>query len=522
MGASLTDIRTEAFALQCMLDSDNEVVRNELLGALREDHFYTSQPHAAYKRIVSQLRDNRKPLWSSVLADITLPEVDRKRLDALTSKSKPTNSRKEALAIFETLEKLRKARALFDMASLVSESMSTDVKSIDVDIITEQVANAFEKVRSAGYTSKHDDKHSDTVVGKLITRLRKGNRDRVIPTGIREFDDANGGAMRGTHWVLGGPSGEGKSLTAQNIAMYMAGKGFRTCFWSMEMAEPMVWTRSLSYLSGVSVTAMEMRQISDAKYDYVLDCYKVFQASMRKTGGCFRVECPEIVPTMDKLLAQSLPYGYDVIVIDYLSLLDGMSGDDFWRKLGEGARQAQSYAIANDAVVLSVIQTDDDGKARLSAQIKDNAGLMWTWGANKNKTQTQNTGDRPDYEKKGIDTFDVNMPKARMQKQLTMRIYRSKSHMQISSDLHNLQKAWVNNLAYAPELFEQLKLQLDPEVVNKKNAKILKIKRKSKAPRAKVKVKILDNVKQRVLARFKPVSPTHDDFYREKRMTLRG
>jgi replicative DNA helicase len=521
MSALLCDIRAEAYALQTMLDSNSEHVRNELLSVLRDDHFYTAQPAGAYKRIISQLRDNRKPLWSSILADITLPDTDRKRLDALTAKTKATNSLKEARAIIDVLENFRQARVLYEMAALISESLS-DVKSIDVKVLTEKAANAFEKIRSAGYASKHDDKRSDVVVGKLIDKLRKGNRDRIIPTGIREFDAVNGGAMRGTHWVMGGPSGEAKSMTAQNIAMNIASKGFRVCFWSLEMQEPMCWTRSLAYLSGVSITAMEMRQISDSKYDYILDCYKVFQASMRKLGGCFRIECPDVTPTMDKLLAQSLPYGYDVLVIDYLSLLDGMSGDDYWRKLGEAARLAQSHAIANDNVVLTVVQTDDEGKARLSAQIKDNAGLMWTWGVknDKGKTQSQAT-DKPAYEKKGIDTCDIQMPKARMQKQFQMRLYRSKAHMQVSSDLHSLQRPWVNNLAYAPELFAQLKLLDDPDALTKHADRILQWRRKIKN-RPKTESTVSEVLRKSIIKRFKSVAVNDENEFYSERINLRG
>jgi replicative DNA helicase len=455
-GALLNDAKAEAHALQVMLDSPNEAVRSELMGSLREDHFYLEQTTAAYKRIISQLRNNRKPMWANILADLAIPESDRKRLDALTHNSRVTGSVKEAKEIALSLERLRQVRAIYQMAKNVSDKLS-DVKEIDVDAMLEECANDLGKARRGGQASKHDDKRSDQVVSRLMDKLRSGSRDRVIPTGIPEFDRINGGVLRGTHFVVGAPSGEGKSILAENLALNMARPGFRVNFLSLEMPEAMVWTRALAYLSGVSVTAMEMRQITERKYDFIHDCYKVFQASLRKTGGCFRIETPDQVPTMDSWLAQCLPYGYDVIVIDYLTLLEGMSGDDYWRKIGEAAKYAQSFAIANDCVVISVVQTDDEGKQRLSAQIKDNAGLMWVWAKPEKRAQNQQGNDRPDYEKKGIDTFDVFMPKARMQQQLNMRVYRSKAHMQVTTDLTALQKPQVYSFPYAQALFEQLK-----------------------------------------------------------------
>lgn len=461
-GALLNDARAEAHALQVMLDSPNEAVRSELMGSLREDHFDIPQTEVAYKRILSQLRNNRKPMWANLLADLAIPESDRKRLDALTHNSRVTGSVKEAREIAISLEKLRQVRSLYRMADNISKKFS-DVKEIDVDAMLEECANDLAKARRAGQVTKHSDKRSDQVVSKLIDKLRSGSRDRIIPTGVPEFDRVNGGVLRGTHMVVGAPSGEGKSILAMNLALNMSRPGFRVNLLSLEMPESMVWTRTLAYLSGVSVTAMEMRQISDRKYDYINDCYKVFQASLRKTKGCFRIECPDQVPTMDGWLAQCLPYGYDVIVIDYLTLMEGMSGDDYWRRIGEAARYAQAFAIANDCVVISVVQTDDEGKQRLSAQIKDNAGLMWVWAKPDKKAQNQATSDRPDFEKKGIDVFDVFMPKARMQQQLNMRVYRSKPHMQISTDLSALQQPMINTFPYAQELFEQLKVQQTPK-----------------------------------------------------------
>lgn len=452
--SQIADQRAEVVALHTMLDSPNEDARNHLMATLSPEHFHSTETHAAFLRVQALLRSSRTPVWESIVADISLPHTYREKLKALSFKRQPLASKKEAVEAAETLENLRILRVLYSMAENISTKLS-EHQSVDIQALREETASFLEKTRKASLTAKHTEKYSDTIVNKLIHKLRKGLTDRYIQTGMQEFDDRNGGALRGTNFTIGAPSGEGKSLLAQCIAISMAMRGHRVAFYSLEMPEEMVWLRALALLSGVAVTDLSKRNITDAKYDYVNNCYKVFQLGLQRMRACFRVEHPEITPTMDALLAQAKPYGYDVIVIDYLSLLDGMSGEDFWRRLGEGAKRAQSYAIDTDSVVITVVQTDDEGKARLSKMITDNAGLMWVWGK-PDKKQSQ-AGERPAYEKKGIDTFKIFMPKARMQESLDMIVYRSKAHMQVSSNLQDLQTPWVNKIPYVEDLFEQLK-----------------------------------------------------------------
>ena len=456
------DLKTEVIVLQSMLDTTNAKAKSELVSNVREDHFYAAQTAEAYQRILKLWKANRRPTWDNILSDITISAKTRDRLDAISLKTHPVNTEKDAIELFDSLDNYRKARVLHDMGQLLSERFSGDTKSLDPDKIAEELANELSKVKKAGVSSKQNDEFSDLIVKKLISDMRKGNKDRVIPTGLKEFDKLNGGVLRGTNMSIGAYTGEGKSQLAQCIAMQMAMMGYRVCFMSFEMPEKMVWTRALALLSGISVTALEMRLISEQKYDFAEDCYTVFQRCVRRMGGCFRVEHPAIRPTMMQMLAQLEPYAYDVIVVDYLSLMAGMGGDDFWRRIGDAASQAQDYAINTDSVTITVFQTDKEGEARLSKMIADNSGLMFTWKPPekiKNK-QTQQSNEKSDLEKKEIDFFDVNMPKSRMQKAFTMRLYRSKGHMQVSSDVKDLQKPWVYKCQYVEEEFKKLNAKM--------------------------------------------------------------
>lgn len=452
-GALLHKQRVEVLALCSMLDSDVEIVRLELEAGLKETHFYTEVTQNAFRRIKHLRRQNRSPTWETVLADLSIADGDRKRLTAISAQMRPITKQAEAKEAILTLDLLRQVRGVYDIGKRISEKFSEN-ETIDVSEEIQAVAKGLESVQRGIEGSLHDDKTADAQVINILKDLRKGVKDRVIPTGMAEFDKENGGVLRGTNFTVGAPSGEGKSHLALCLALNMARQGYRVCFLSMEMPYNMVWSRIMTYLTGVSYNALNMKQISDKQYDWVEDTYRVFQESLRRRGACFRVIAEQTF-TMSDFLASVSPYNYDVIVIDYLSLMEGMRNQDYWMRIGEAAADAQTYAIRTGSVVITVCQTDDEGKARLSQQIKDNAGLMWTWTGGDKRGKGNEKQDKSDFDKKGIDFIDVEMPKGRTYKRFTLRLYRSTGHSQLTCDPRDLQKPWIHKFDQAADIYKQ-------------------------------------------------------------------
>jgi replicative DNA helicase len=452
MSALLHNQRVEVLAMASMLDSDVEVVQLALEAGLRESHFYTDASLAAFRRIKKLRRQDRDPTWDMILADLSIPDEHRKRLAALSNNLRIVQTRREAQEALTTLEDHRKIRGMYELAKSVFETLDTD-KEINVDAEVQKAAKQFEFLQQNTEVSAHDEKATDAKVIGIIDGLKEGNDKRIIRTGMKEFDERNGGVYRGTNFTIGAPSGHGKSHMALNLALNMARGGYRVCFVSLEMPDDMVWPRVMAYLTGVSYSALQLRQITPQQYEWVKDSYHVFKESLRRMGACFRVVAEESF-SMTELLASLAPYKYDVIVIDYLTLLTGMRDQDYWMRIGEAAAEAQTYAIKNDAVVISVVQTDDDGKARLSQQIKDNAGLMWVWTGDSNDTKKEKEA-KTDFDKKAIDFIDVEMPKGRAYQRFTMRLYRSTGHSQHYHDTKDLQKPWIYKFPQANDIFKQ-------------------------------------------------------------------
>ena len=78
------------------------------------------------------------------------------------------------------------------------------------------------------------------------------------------------------------------------------------------------------------------------------------------------------------------PYDYEVICIDYISLLKGVDGDDAWRKLNEASRAAKVYASTHNKVVILLAQLNDEGSLRYSKGLLDHFNNAWFFVANQN------------------------------------------------------------------------------------------------------------------------------------------
>jgi hypothetical protein len=72
--------------------------------------------------------------------------------------------------------------------------------------------------------------------------------------------------------------------------------------------------------------------------------------------------------------------GYDVVYIDYLSLLYNNPKKAMWENLGEHTRAAKLAANQLDCVFVLLAQLDDEtNKIKYAKSIAANANFIWTW-----------------------------------------------------------------------------------------------------------------------------------------------
>jgi hypothetical protein len=90
--------------------------------------------------------------------------------------------------------------------------------------------------------------------------------------------------------------------------------------------------------------------------------------------------CPTHSVGITSLLTTLRPYGYRVIGIDYISLLEGVDEKDQWRILSSITREAKIFSAENKCLVILLAQLDaDDERIRYSKGILEHVDAAWTW-----------------------------------------------------------------------------------------------------------------------------------------------
>lgn len=372
----LISVDLEKKALQSICSSKSKI-QSHLLGNLRVDHFAYPLTKEVFKRISFLVKHkNEVPEWSDILNDPSLEEETRKVLKS--SKKKLCKNRKTAVKLVRQLDDYRRSRTLYYMAENVIKTL--EGSSVDISSLIEEATDGVHKARLKNAENEKVVSFQKKSSIKIVKRVLKGKTYNFMPTGIKSFDATNMGWPQTGLVVLAGTTGGGKSTLAQTIANNMAVRGVKTCYVPLEMDEDEMTQRQLAHLSKMSLSKIiDPKQMSPNEKKEVLISYKQFNKKLLRVGGSLDFVVPEEDLTAEELLYSLKPKGYQMIVIDYISLLAGVDGDDQWRALSNVARFSKIFAKQNKVCIVLLAQLSEQGALRYSKGIKEHANVMWHW-----------------------------------------------------------------------------------------------------------------------------------------------
>lgn len=361
----------------------SEEKRTLWLGKLNKELFHTPVCRQAFERIDKLARKRFKIIsFKSLLED---PSLDEDIRDVLANtREKPcikNNEREETLG---TLEEFRKIRIMYEAARTTLESL--EESAVDTEAMLMSLSTAVAKANAAkkedtfilhfGQNSNSDD---------LIERICRNETPPRLKTGYVEYDKVNGGFPDNGVVILAGTTSGGKSTIAMNICRYMFFENnLSTLRITLEMQEIQETQRLLSHMTGIplkrfkhaKLTAEDKRKIRKANED--------LKAHGKKHKIDFSSHSPKGGMTMDDCIRMAKPFGYKVIVIDYVGLLEEEEGADQWKSLMNAARIAKTYTQETGALVILLAQLDDEkDKLRYSKGMKEHADVLWQWNYSK-------------------------------------------------------------------------------------------------------------------------------------------
>jgi replicative DNA helicase len=382
--AKIFSPRSELEVLRGMFHKDASIV-GTILSSVDESYFYREEAQEIYNYIKKSMSEEGSvPRYRLALEE---PSISKDAREYLRESEQRIGDVLDAKRAVRILGKYRKARGLHEIAHRIDNELQGN--RVDIDGLLSEIRDAFAQVSATKSNKSSMVRFGHGGNAKEFVRdlLYGEENDQYIPTGIQAYDSVNMGFPRGGLVVIGGASGAGKSHLATAIGVHQATIGYRVCVVPLEMNYQEMTARKLANVTGADSMAIGGRKLAQSEKDRAWKRYAKWEKEVRRNGGSFVLWKPDQDLDIEELFASISAENFDVVIIDYISLLKGTDGEDQWRQLSKVARVAKINAELNNRVNILLAQVDAEGKIRYSQGIKEHASVAWSFAPNREEKE---------------------------------------------------------------------------------------------------------------------------------------
>ncbi len=401
MASKIYSVKAELTVLRGMFHRNKEVV-GTLLTSVDESYFYREEAQEVYDLIRKNMSEEGEvPKYKILIEDPALsPEAREYLRESQATISDPKDAKKAV----KVLNKYRMRRGLHSVAHAIEESLEknkSDFKHLHQ--LLDDTSDALVNIRATKSNKDaflHFGKNNNSL-DFVKDFIYAEEEDDMIPTGIKSYDEINGGFFRSSLVLLGGNSGAGKSHVAVALAIAMASMGYKVLLVPLEMSKKEMTGRIIANIAKIDSLKLLRKTTSKEDKERAYAKYRKWVKKTKAKGGRLTIYKPDADLTIEEVYAAISSYNIDVSIIDYVSLLAGVGGDDQWRELGNAARYGKINAELTNRVNILLCQVSDEGRLKYSQTMREHASNMWTFVADK------------DTKEQGI--LKVEQPKSRNQ-----------------------------------------------------------------------------------------------------------
>lgn len=314
------NIEAEQAVLGCNL-IDNDIAVN-VLSKLKAEDFYTSAHQAIYEAMLNVFSKN------SPIDYVTISEELEKssELDAVGGIEylvTLTNVVPSAANYNHYVEIVKKDSLLRKLIKASEEIVQKSYDSGDEDVLNfaeQTIFNIAQKEESSSLVQIAGPVAN--VIEKLDEIARNKGEINGIPTGFKCLDNLTNGLHPGELIIIAARPGVGKTSFAMNIINHAAVECGKVCaVFSLEMPNEQIAQRSMFSISGVDMS-------KGLKGNLNKDEYKAIWAAGKKLSDAklFIDDTSSVTPVeiIGKCRRLKREFGLDLIMIDYLQLMNGM------------------------------------------------------------------------------------------------------------------------------------------------------------------------------------------------------
>lgn len=224
-----------------------------------------------------------------------------------------------------------------------------------LEYITEIQNSYTELLNNLGIYKQSESNESrvDRVVTEIGLIRNDKNFSRYIPTGYQDLDEKIIGFKKGGVTIVAGRPGQAKTTLTLNFKQNFINQGFRPLFFSVEMPSEDLTYKDLSYHSGINSMKIESGDLSDLEYEEIKGTAEILK-------GQDYIYVDDTNQTMEKICSRTrqeiLKGKVDVILIDYLTLIDMSYSDNHHLSVEKGMKILTNFAKEADIPILLLSQ----------------------------------------------------------------------------------------------------------------------------------------------------------------------
>ncbi len=357
----------------------NEIF-DEINSILASTHFYDPMHEKIFSAIESLIFKGMlanpitlKSYFENENDELNIPEY-------LVKITKFSTSTRQALEYSKIIYDMYVRRELIKISEdTIDNAKINDLNQNGQDIIEKSERLLFDLAENGSFNSsltKFDEAVKQTI--EMATAAYKNEEGIVgVPTGLRDLDDKLGGLHKSDLIIIAGRPSMGKTSLATNIAFNAAqkllesGKKSSIAFFSLEMSSEQLSTRILSEQARIASNDIRRGRISDELFDKFIETSKNISEL-----PLFIDETPAISIAAMSNRARRIKRleGLDMIIVDYIQLMKGTSGNKDGRvqeisQITQGLK-AIAKELSVPVVALSQlsrqVEQRDDHKPQLS------------------------------------------------------------------------------------------------------------------------------------------------------------
>lgn len=307
------------------------------------EHFADDEVSEAYESAVVHFRMHRQPPSKDVI---------RAKHPNFTFDPAP-----DALTWY--LEEFRKdvnRRCAIDVNRRIALAIQDRSRLLDIDVVMVEGARMLSQLMPSSKVSRFSDMESRI---EQYERKAAIGENPGLMSRFKTVNDLTYGAQPYENWVILAPSGMGKSTISQSFIFDWWTQEKTSLLVSMEMGADQLmrnWDAMSARLSRAAIKALRLGEGDIDRWRKIAKKAEVAKATsdiivLDDVAGC----------TPDKIWAETFKHQPDVVVVDYIDLLESPRGLSGWQAISHNAKQLKMNARISGIPHVVIAQTNRSG-----------------------------------------------------------------------------------------------------------------------------------------------------------------